>query len=83
MTPSILEYQRTYNYESNHLDSKLHSTNLKYEIKCSYITIIHIILSQIVLVLLYFDLGFLFGNVSYVLLNIKIDNFINKITLSI
>lgn len=83
VSPSSLEYQRTYNYEPNHLNSKLHSTNLKYEIKCSYTTIIHITLSQIVLVLFYYDLGFLFGNVSYVLLNIKIDNLINKINLSI
>lgn len=79
MITPILECQQIYNYEPNHLDSKLHSTKLNYEIKFSYITIIHIILSQIVLVLFYYDLGFLFGNVSYVINHIKI----NKITLSI
>jgi len=62
--PTVLENQQVFNYEQNHLSPKLHSKDIKYEIKFSSITILHIVLSQIVLVLLYYDLGFLFGNVS-------------------
>lgn len=62
--PTVLENQQVFNYEPNHFNPKLHSKNIKNEIKFSSITILHIILSQIVLVLFYYDLGFLFGNVS-------------------
>lgn len=67
---TILEEQNVFNFEPNHLNTNSHSKNNYYEIKCSPITILHIILSQIVLVLFYYDLGFLFGNVSFLLLNI-------------
>ncbi|XP_022178998.1 uncharacterized protein LOC111039712 [Myzus persicae] len=60
--PTVLENQQVFNYEQNHFNPKLHSKDIKYEIKCSSITILHIVLSQIVLVLFYYDLGFLFGN---------------------
>ncbi|XP_025409833.1 uncharacterized protein LOC112683145 isoform X2 [Sipha flava] len=59
---TILEEKRVFNFEPNHLNTNLHSKNVTYKIKCSPITILHIILSQIVLVLFYYDLGFLFGN---------------------
>lgn len=72
----ILEDQHVFNFEPNHQNTNLHSKNINYEIKCSSLTILHILLSQIVLVLFYYDLGFLFGNVSFLLLNIK---FINQI----
>jgi len=62
--PTVIENQQVFNYEPDHFNPKLHSKNIKYEIKFSFITILHIILSQIVLVLFYYDLGFLFGNVS-------------------
>jgi len=62
--------QQVFNYEPNHLNQNLHSKIIKnFDIKFSFITILHIILSQIVLVIIYYDLGFLFGNVSYMLLN--------------
>jgi len=62
--------QQVFNYEPNHLNQNLHSKIIKnFDIKFSSITILHIILSQIVLVIIYYDLGFLFGNVSYMLLN--------------
>jgi len=70
--PTVLEDQKVFNYEQNHFNPQLHSKDIKYEIKFSSITILHVVLSQIVLVLLYYDLGFLFGNVSNILLNIKI-----------
>jgi hypothetical protein len=73
---TILEEKRVFNFEPNHLNTNLHSKNVTYKIKCSPITILHIILSQIVLVLFYYDLGFLFGNVSFLLLNIKLLNLI-------
>lgn len=60
--PTVLENQQVFNCEPNHFNPKLHSKNIKYEIKFSSTTILHIILSQIVLVLFYYDLGFLFGN---------------------
>ncbi|XP_060854652.1 uncharacterized protein LOC132932346 [Rhopalosiphum padi] len=60
--PTVIENQQVFNYEPDHFNPKLHSKNIKYEIKFSFITILHIILSQIVLVLFYYDLGFLFGN---------------------
>lgn len=64
-TPIIFKDEPIFNYELNHFNSKLHSKNIKYyKIKFSSITILHIILSQVVLVLFYYDLGFLFGNVS-------------------
>lgn len=62
--PTVLEHQQVFNYKPNHFNPKLRSQNIKYEIKFSSITILHIILSQIVLILFYYDLGFLFGNVS-------------------
>ncbi|XP_025194644.1 uncharacterized protein LOC112594194 [Melanaphis sacchari] len=58
---TVLENQQVFNHEPNHFNPKLHSKNI-YEIKFSSITILHIVLSQIVLVLFYYDLGFLFGN---------------------
>jgi len=65
VTPIIFKDEPIFNYELNHFNSKLHSKNIKYyKIKFSSITILHIILSQVVLVLFYYDLGFLFGNVS-------------------
>lgn len=60
--PTVIENQLFLNYEPNHFNPKLHSKNIKYEIKFSTITILHVVLSQIVLVLFYYDLGFLFGN---------------------
>lgn len=71
--PTVLEDQKVFNFEQNHFNPQLHSKDTKYEIKFSSITILHVVLSQIVLVLFYYDLGFLFGNVSNILLNIKID----------
>lgn len=65
VTSTIIEDQHFLNYEPNHLDPLIHSKKTKnYEIQFSYITILHFVLSQIVLVLFYFNLGFLFGNVS-------------------
>lgn len=69
--PTIVKDQPVFNYEPNHIDPVLHSRNVKYyEIDISYVTVLHIIVSQIVLALFYYDLGFLIGNVSYNLLNI-------------
>lgn len=66
ITSTNIEDQGIINLDSNHLNPNLHSKNIKYyEFKFSSITILHIILSQMVLVLLYYDLGFIFGNVSY------------------
>lgn len=66
-TPIIPEDQRIFNYEP--IEPKLHSKNIKYyKMKFSSVTILHIILSQIVLILFYYDLGFLFGNVSYTII---------------
>jgi len=60
-TPIILEDQRIFNYEP--VEPILHSKNIKhYKIKFSSVTVLHIILSQIVLVLFYYDWGYLFGN---------------------
>lgn len=65
IAPTVSKHQQIYNYEPIHLNSKLHSKKVEYyEIKFSYITITHMILSQIVLMLFYYNLGFLFGNVS-------------------
>lgn len=48
------------------LKQNSHSRNvINYKVKIPSNTILHIILSQTVLVFLYYDLGFLFGNVSY------------------
>lgn len=77
--PTIVEDQPVFNYEPKNLNPIVHSKNVKYyEINISYVTILHIILSQIVLALLYYDLGFVFGNVSNTLLNIFLEN---KITI--
>lgn len=72
-TPTICMDQKVFNYEPYEPDPvypKINNKNIKYfELQISYTIILHIILSQIVLVLMYNDLGFLFGNVSYALLN--------------
>jgi len=74
VTPTAFVNQQVFNYKPSHnVNPKLHSKNIKYEIKFSSITILHVVLSQIVLVLFYYDLGFLFGNVSDSLLNIETD----------
>lgn len=76
VTSTVLENQQVFNYEPNQNDQQLHSKNFAYEIEFSSITILHIVVSQMVLVLFYCDLGFLFGNVSYTLLNIILNNYI-------
>ncbi|NP_001155796.1 uncharacterized protein LOC100168712 [Acyrthosiphon pisum] len=60
--PTVLEDQKVFNYEQNHFNPQLHSNDIKYEIKLQSITTLHVVLSQFVLVLFYYDLGFLFGN---------------------
>jgi len=62
--PTVLEDQKVFSYEQNHFNPQLHSKDIKYEIKLPSITTLHVVLSQFVLVLFYYDLGFLFGNVS-------------------
>jgi len=65
--PTILENQQDFNYEQNNFNPQLHSKDIKHEIKLPSITTLHIVLSQFVLVLFYYDLGFLFGNVSNII----------------
>lgn len=66
--PVIHENHRVSNHELklNHLNqNNLHFPSItNYKIKLLSITLLYVLLSQIVLMLLYYDLGFLFGNVS-------------------
>lgn len=68
VTPATCTNQNVFNYEPYEPDEvkKIHNKHIKYfKVNLSYTTTLHIILSQVVLVLIYNDLGFLFGNVRY------------------
>ncbi|VVC25500.1 Hypothetical protein CINCED_3A001837 [Cinara cedri] len=61
LNPNVFKDKTFFNYKTN-FSSKLHSKSFNYEIKISSITVLHMVLSQIILALFYYDLGFLFGN---------------------
>lgn len=69
-SPIDLEDRRTLNFDLKPNDliepkQNLHSRSVNnYSIKFPSVTVVHVILSQIVLAFICYDLGFVFGNVS-------------------